>query len=154
MRATKCHGDGGLKRLGVSCVRGERHPEGGLSDGWGLSSFRLMLRKMEEGETWICRVGERARTLSVIYNGSKPLKNKIQRGYSDATHAGAAKADRDRRRELVFLFWGLTYTSGRQQLAATCGDKQSQTEFRVYTDHMLSPLTLAEAASPASLVYL
>lgn len=83
MRATKCHGDGGLKRLGVSCVRGERHPEGHLSDEWRLPPFRLMPRKMEEGET--CRGSERARTLSVIYNGSKPVKNKSRRGYSDAT---------------------------------------------------------------------
>lgn len=53
MRATKRHGDGGPKRLGVPCVCGERHPEGHLSDGWRLPSFRLMPRKMEEGET--CR---------------------------------------------------------------------------------------------------
>lgn len=66
MSATKCHGDRGLKRLGVSCVRGERHPEGLLSDGWRLPSFRLMPRKMEEGETWTCRGSERERTLSVI----------------------------------------------------------------------------------------
>lgn len=52
MRATKCHGDGVLKRLGVSYARGERHLEGHLSDGWRLPSFRLKLRKMEEGETW------------------------------------------------------------------------------------------------------
>lgn len=130
MRAAKCHRDGGLTRLSFT-YPWWKAPGGRLTDGWRLPSFRLLrkMRKVRLGLVEAVR-GQGLYQWSIM--DQNPRKNKRGRGPNDK-QAGA-----DRGRKHILLFWGSTDNSAGQQLVAICVDKQSQWEFRLDTNHMLS----------------
>lgn len=145
MRAAKCHRDGGLTCLSFT-YPWWKAPGGRLTDGWRLPSFRLLrkMRKVRLGLVEAVR-GQGLYQWSIMDQNPERIKGgEVPVMQRQASRGSGAEEDRGRKR--ILLFWGLTDNSAGQRLVAICVDKQSQWEFRLDTNHMLSPLLEASSS--------